>query len=246
MPATSNSKIDADLLYGVSANRTVEFCFLLFSRGSICLNVICLGIAARLLATTDPSQIRTWGYIPGTLELSVGILSMISLMSSRISMYFGLRTLTGIEAAISDSRTHQSRGWRGLIIYLAPLSIVLPPGDLLALALLLLLIRSNTDHLDTRQDSTFKRAEFGLAAGSIAQYLGLALFFVPTLFLRFPMSTAAIQGVLAGHAFLLIGVASVDWSITRMHRQLSSVVRQSPGDCNPTVQFLGGISLEEG
>ncbi len=246
MPATSNSKIDSDLLYGLRANRTIEFCFLVFSRSSICLHLICIGIATRLLATSDSSQISTRGSFPGTLELTVGILSMISLVSSRISMYFGLRTLTDIERAISDSRTHQPRGWPGLIIYLAPLSIFLPPGDLLGVALLLLLIRANTDHLDSQQDSTVKRAEFGLAAGSIAQYLGLALFFVPTLFLRFPMSTAAIQGVLAGHAFLFIGVASVDWSITRMHRQLSSIVRQSPGDCDPTVQFLGGISLEEG
>lgn len=246
MPATINSRIDSDLLYGLRANRTVEFCFLLFSRGSICLHLICLGMAARLLATTESSQTQTWGYVPGTLELSIGILSMISLMSSRISMYFGLRTLTGIEAAISDSRTHQSRGWRGLIIYLAPLSIVLPPGDLLALALLLLLIRSNTDHLDTRQDSIFKRAEFGLATGSIAQYVGLVLFFVPTFFLRFPMSNTAIQVVLAGHTFLLFGVISVEWSITRMQRQLSSVVQQFPSDGDRAAQFLAGLSMNEG
>lgn len=161
-------------------------------------------------------------------------------------MYFGLRTLTDIERAISDSRTHQPRGWRGLIIYLAPLSIILPPGDLLGLALLLLLIRSNTDHLDSQQDSTFKRAEFGLASGSVAQYLGLALFFVPTFFLRFPMTNAAIQGVLAGHAFLLFGVASVDWSLTRMQRQLSAVVQQFPEGDDPAGQFFAGLSVEEG
>lgn len=246
MPATINSIIDSDLLYGLRANRTIEFFFLVFSRSTLCLHLICICIAARLLATSDSGQISTWVPALGTLQLSVGILSMISLVSSRISMYFGLRTLTDIERTISDSRTHQPRGWHGVIIYLAPLSIVFPPGDLLGLALLLLLIRANTDHLDSQQDSTFKRAEFGLAAGSIAQYLGLVLFFVPQFFLRFPMTNVAIECVLAGHTFLFIGVACVDWSITQMQRQLSSIVQQSPRDVDPTALFFGGISLEEG
>ena len=242
-----NSIYDLDKRYGVRDVRTLTSTFLIFNRACILVHLLCLvGLCIVVANEVFNPPIRSMGNMPSTLEISIGFGTMICLFMNRPAMYFVLRILMMIEAAISVSRTRQARGWKGFFLDMFSMSLLIPPGDLLAIVLLLLLIRANSDHLDERLSVIFHRSGLGLGIGASLQYAGFVMVFAWPHFLPVSNAMSLIVLAMVAHLTLLLGVGSVEWSLRAMEKELSEIVRMRYRIEDTGESFLAALSAGSG
>lgn len=229
---------ELELRYGMRQIRTTQFGMAVFS--TICCTGHIIAIGLLVLAI---SQVFAHTNQEFFLEAASIIVGVFAILLNRPAMYFALEMLTAIEAAINQSRERQNRGWMRRLMDLMPLSLFIPPGDLLAVVLLMLRIRVNTDHLSLKQAAIFKWCEMAFCFGTIAQYAGVVVLMV-LIWTSGLVNTFVVYGVaISCHVLMISGILSVVWSSTTMRRELIDVVRQTHWDQDPATLFLAGLDV---
>lgn len=246
MPREAISEFQLRLRFGIRGIEACEFALTMLSR--ICMTGhVMFVIAFPLFITgiqvgpnTSLNLTLAQGIITSLLVIMALGMFMAALLN-RPAMYFALRMLSAVEASISGKRTRQARGWMGLFFDLFPFSILVPPGDLLAIILLIMHLRMNTDHLEGKQHETFQWCEWGLILGAILQYV--AIVGAVGLFMLVPSRLLPVTTGLAItlHLICLAGVFLVVQSLRRMRLELTSLMQHDRAE-DTADSFFSGLT----
>lgn len=229
---------ELELRYGMRRIRSIQFGLAVFS--TICCIGHTIAIGLLILATL---QVFAYSDQEFYLEAASIIVGIFAILLNRPAMYFALELWTAIEAAINQSRERQHRGWIRRFMNLMPLSIFIPPGDLLAVVLLLLRIRANTDHLKFRQIDIFKRCELAFGFGAVVQYIGFAFVIAFVLTAGVANTFIAYAIGFSCHVLMMCGLLSVVWSSKRIRGELLDVVCQTHWEQDPAAMFLAALDV---
>lgn len=206
--------------------------------GRLCVTAHAIGLAGMILFLTmeladgapryinDEDLVTSILQVLGAVAVALTALAtFVSVAFNRPIMFCALRMLTNLESAIATSRNRRLRRGTGDFLNLVPFSILIPPGDMLGIALLLILIRSNTDHLEKRQGEVFQQSAIVLGIGSALQCAAFLLIFLTWQFTFH--SGAILLGIgIAWHVITLAGVICVERSLRAMHRELGESVNR--------------------
>lgn len=242
----TTSTFQLRLRYGLRGIENFEFALLGLS--IVCLAghatcVVAYGIVlfAIVAGPADLISMDVWRILEIGFNYLTVLGTVMALLFNRPAMYFALRMLAAIEATVSGKRTRHARGWTGLFFDLFPFSILVPPGDLLAVILLMMHLRANTDHLEGRPAAVFQWSELGIAVGSLMQYVAAVGTVAAMAIIGFLPLTGALGIGIGLHAILLIGVFLVSRSLYCMRLELVEFVQPHHIDDDP-VEFLVGLS----
>ena len=236
------------LRYGIRGIENFEMalaglCSICIVGHAICLIGSSLVVVAMLTGLMNVIGPELWRFLGVGFVITMAFGTAMAVLFNRPTMYFALRMLAAVEATISGKRTRKARGWTGLFFDFFPFSVLVPPGDLLAVILLIMRTRSNTDHLEGRQATVFRWSELGIGVGSIMQYVA-AVGTVGAMVIAGAVSTVVMIGIGIGlHAIMLVGVFSVVRSLHRMRLELVEFVQPARTDDDPE-SFLARLSQE--
>ncbi|MEI8380837.1 MAG: hypothetical protein WCJ09_11955 [Planctomycetota bacterium] len=238
MARSTATQYELELRFGMRQIRSIQFGLVIFS--TICsightVSTILLVVAA-VFGFAQRNQVSV-------LEGISVFFVLFALLFNRPAMYFALKMLTAIESAIIQCRERQDRGWIGRFMELFPLSLFIPPGDLLAVVLLLLRIRVHTDHLNRRQISIFKWCEVGFGFGSAAQYASFAIWIASMLTAQLANASLLYAIAIGCQVLMIAGILSVAWASTTMCRELLEVIRQAHWEQDPAELFLATLDV---
>ncbi len=255
MTRSETSAFDLEVRHGVAQLKSDEFgmtvVFYICIAGHVASLIgLSLILIAMLGGFAELFEHGSLQIIAITVAMLTGLGTIAAVLFNRPAMFCAIGRLTAIEAVLSGCRTRRVRGWKGLFFDLFPFSVLMPPGDLLAVVLLLLLIRCDTDHLEGRPAVVFQWSEVCLGFGSVIQYVGLAVLVTLPVLSEFGLSDTGAIGIgIVWHLIMLIGVYTVSRSLQSMRREMSreigGFVRQAHGNTDPATSFLAGLSADQ-
>jgi hypothetical protein len=231
---TTPDSFDLDIQYGLGEIRHNEFWLTVFSSGCIVGHLVAVGFLAFEFLRQDGSRFSSMAVV-------LACVFVLLLFANRPAMCIALRMIVDCEAAIGASRCRQHRGWAGLFLDLFPFAFLVPPGDLLAIGLVVLRIRANTDHLNQRQSSVFLLAEIWALLGGALQYAGFGLLIASISLSSGPPEVAVLALVCVGNILLAVGVGGVAWSLRTIRKELNGVIRLTHWDQDPVHAQLAAL-----
>ena len=232
MSRSTATSYELERRYGIGQIRSIQFGLSVFSLicgiWHTCAIGFCLVASLHFMTSID-------------LEAASLVAGFFAILFNRPAMYFALEAWTAIESAISRSRRGHTQGWAMRFMKLMPWSLFIPPGDLLAVFLLLLRIRANSDHLNLRQIDLFNRCELALGSGAVFQYVGFVLLIAYVAIAGVGNAAVAFSMFISSNTVMLGGILLVAWSSRTVCRELRDVVSQTHWDQDPSAQYFANL-----
>ncbi|MFO1044762.1 MAG: hypothetical protein U0941_23565 [Planctomycetaceae bacterium] len=236
MSRSTATSYELERRYGIGQIRSIQFGLSVFSLicgiWHACAIGFCLVASLHFMTSID---------LEAYLEAASLVAGFFAILFNRPAMYFALETWTAIESAISRSRGGHTQGWAMRFMKFMPWSLFIPPGDLLAVFLLLLRIRANSDHLNLRQIGLFDRCELAFGSGAVVQYVGFVLLIAFVAIAGVGNEAVAFSMFISSHTLMLGGIFLVAWSSRTVCRELRDVVSQTHWDQDASALYFANL-----
>ncbi len=225
MSRSTATSYELELRYGIGQIRSIQFGLSVFSLICGIWHACAIG----------------FGLVVSSFHFIPLVAGFFAILFNRPAMYFALETWTASESAICRSRGGHTQGWAVRFMKFMPWSLFIPPGDLLAVFLLLLRIRANSDHLNLRQIGLFNRCELAFGSGAIVQYVGFVLLIAYVATAGVGNEDVAFSMFIISNTVMLGGILLVAWSSRTICRELRDVVSKTNWDPDPSALYFANL-----